>query len=132
MSVVQRLGINKATNRPNFLLLLRKQCSDLVTTKNLTLLFTATKNTKASSLMNFLLVLLLLRLLSCLRTGKDVKESLFRMLSHAFAKEMLAGIVGGEVDKLFETKGLDYLDRNQVRDQAIQNAQQGYEQRYEQ
>lgn len=27
------------------------------------------------------------------------------------AKEMLAGIIGAEVDKLAETKGLDFVDR---------------------
>lgn len=56
------------------------------------------------------------------REGKPV--------SHAFAKEMLAGIVGGEVDKLFETKGLDYLDRDQVQQQAYQNVERGYDQHY--
>lgn len=51
-------------------------------------------------------------------------------VSHAFAKELLAGIAGGEVDKLFETKGLDYLDRDQARDQAVQQAQNNYDQHY--
>lgn len=56
------------------------------------------------------------------REGKPV--------SHAFAKEALAAIAGGEVDKLFETKGLDYLDRERLRDQAINNAQRGYDDHY--
>lgn len=56
------------------------------------------------------------------REGKPV--------SHAFAKELLAGIAGGEVDKLFETKGLDYLDRDQVKQQAYDNVQRGYDQHY--
>lgn len=31
-------------------------------------------------------------------------------MKHAFAKEAIAGLVGAEVDKLFETKGLDEYD----------------------
>lgn len=53
-----------------------------------------------------------------------------RPVSHAFAKEMIAGIAGGEVDKLFETKGLDYLDQRQARDQAMNQAQQNYDNHY--
>ncbi len=37
------------------------------------------------------------------RNGKPEK--------HQFAKELLAGFAGAEVDKLFETKGLDFMDR---------------------
>ena len=36
-------------------------------------------------------------------------------LSSKFAKELLAGFVGAEVDKLVETKGLDYVDAERVR-----------------
>ena len=35
-------------------------------------------------------------------------------VSHSFAKELLAGFVGGEVDKLAETKGMDYYDKEKV------------------
>ena len=35
--------------------------------------------------------------------------------SHQFAKEMLAGIVGGEVDKLVETRGMDYMDAERAK-----------------
>ena len=31
-------------------------------------------------------------------------------MNHAFAKELLAGFVGGEVDKLAETKGAQVID----------------------
>lgn len=41
-----------------------------------------------------------------------------KTVSHGFAKELLAGIAGGEVDKLFETKGLDYLDREKAKRNA--------------
>lgn len=56
------------------------------------------------------------------REGKPV--------SHKFAKELLAGIVGGEVDKLFETKGLDYLDRDRAKEQAQQQVQENYDNHY--
>jgi hypothetical protein len=56
------------------------------------------------------------------REGKPV--------SHAFAKEMLAGIAGGEVDKLIETKGLDYLDGERARRDATERAQMNYDQHY--
>ena len=34
-------------------------------------------------------------------------------------KEMLAGFAAAEVDKLFETKGLDYLDREKAKQMAV-------------
>lgn len=68
--------------------------------------------------------------------------------SHEMAKELLAGrlyiikektsnnrtgFAGAESDKLMETKGLDWLsgeeNRGQVRQQAINSAQQGYDYR---
>jgi hypothetical protein len=48
------------------------------------------------------------------RTGQHV--------SHPLMKEMLAGIAAAEVDKLFETKGLDFLDREKAKHRAIQQA----------
>ena len=51
-------------------------------------------------------------------------------VSHAFAKELLAGIVGGEVDKLAETKGMDEWDREKAHRQAKQNAENMYDQHY--
>ena len=38
-------------------------------------------------------------------------HSLGQPIQHAFAKELLAGFAGAEADRLFETKGLDFLDR---------------------
>ncbi|KAL8287121.1 hypothetical protein RQP46_003573 [Phenoliferia psychrophenolica] len=52
----------------------------------------------------------------CQREGKPA--------SHALAKEMIAGIAGAEVDKLFETKGLDFIDREKAKRHAEQQAQQ--------
>lgn len=36
-------------------------------------------------------------------------------VSHAFAKEVLAGFAGAEVDKLAETKGMDEYDRERAK-----------------
>ncbi|KND01293.1 uncharacterized protein SPPG_03103 [Spizellomyces punctatus DAOM BR117] len=42
--------------------------------------------------------------------------------SHSQMKEILAGLAAAEVDKLFETKGLDWLDRDRAKQQAIAQA----------
>ena len=55
-------------------------------------------------------------------TGKPV--------SHKFAKELLAGFVGGEVDKLAETKGMDEYDSIEARRHAKQSADNMYDQHY--
>jgi hypothetical protein len=56
------------------------------------------------------------------RTGEKV--------SHPFMKEMLAGLAAGEVDKLFETKGLDFLDREQAKRRAVEQAHHIANERY--
>ncbi|KDN50863.1 hypothetical protein K437DRAFT_221834, partial [Tilletiaria anomala UBC 951] len=56
------------------------------------------------------------------REGKPV--------NHALAKELLAGFAAAEVDKLFETKGLDFLDREKAKYHARQEAEQAYDQQY--
>lgn len=56
------------------------------------------------------------------REGKPV--------SHAFAKEALVGLAGAEVDKLFETKGLNEFDKIQAKRHAEENAQHLYDQHY--
>ncbi|KAK2463688.1 hypothetical protein APHAL10511_004439 [Amanita phalloides] len=38
--------------------------------------------------------------------------------SHALAKELLAGFTGAAVDRIVETKGLDYIDRERAKHQA--------------
>jgi len=51
-------------------------------------------------------------------------------VSHAFAKELLAGFVGGEVDKLAETKGEDAWDHHEARKHAEQSAERMYDEHY--
>jgi hypothetical protein len=54
--------------------------------------------------------------------GKEVK--------HQFAKEVLVGLVGAEVDKLAETKGADWWDQHEVKQQAKQRAEDMYDDHY--
>lgn len=65
---------------------------------------------------------LLQNLPKLIRAGKTV--------NHAFAKEMLAGIVGGEVDRLAETKGMDEYDRIEAKRHAENSANNMYDQHY--
>lgn len=55
-------------------------------------------------------------------TGKQV--------SHSFAKSLLAGFVGAEVDKLAETKGEDAWDRHKAKEQAKHRAEKMYDEHY--
>lgn len=56
------------------------------------------------------------------KTGEQVPYSLM--------KEMLAGLAAAEVDKLFERKGLDFLDRELAKQRAIQQAHKLAEEKY--
>ncbi|CAI6305012.1 unnamed protein product [Periconia digitata] len=51
-------------------------------------------------------------------------------VSHAFAKELVAGFAAAEVDKLAETKGEDWFDREQAKHNAKKNAERMYEEHY--
>jgi hypothetical protein len=51
-------------------------------------------------------------------------------VNHGFAKEMLAAIAGAEVDKLAETKGLGFLDREKAKHHAKENAKKLYDEQY--
>jgi hypothetical protein len=53
-----------------------------------------------------------------------------KAVSHGFAKEILAGLAGGEVDRLAETKGADYIDREKAKRDARRNAEELYDQHY--
>ncbi|KAK7953226.1 hypothetical protein PG996_014122 [Apiospora saccharicola] len=52
------------------------------------------------------------------------------VVKHGFAKEMIAGFAAAEVDKLAETKGMDYLDREKAKHQAKKQAEHLYEQQH--
>ena len=51
--------------------------------------------------------------------------------NHALAKEVIAGLVGSQIDRLVETKGMDWFDAEKAKHHAKKNAEHMYEQRYE-
>jgi hypothetical protein len=51
-------------------------------------------------------------------------------VNHGFAKELLAGFASAEVDRLAETKGMDFLDREEAKRHAKQQSEQLYDQQY--
>ncbi|KAK4938379.1 hypothetical protein LTR10_021178 [Elasticomyces elasticus] len=62
---------------------------------------------------------------------EDRQRSEGKPVSHQFAKELLAGFVGGEVDKLAETKGMDAWDAEQAKRKGKQQAENMYDQHYD-
>lgn len=50
--------------------------------------------------------------------------------SHKLTKEIFAALAAAEADKLFETKGLDFLDRERAKSQAEANAERIYDEKY--
>ncbi|KAH8797053.1 hypothetical protein F5882DRAFT_287482, partial [Hyaloscypha sp. PMI_1271] len=51
-------------------------------------------------------------------------------VSHQFAKELLVGLAGAEVDKLAETKGMDFIDREKAKHHAKQQVEGMYDSHY--
>ncbi|KAI5303605.1 hypothetical protein KEM56_007375 [Ascosphaera pollenicola] len=49
---------------------------------------------------------------------------------HATAKNIIAGLVGAEVDRLAESKGRDAWDRHKLKKQAEENAKNMYDEKY--
>ncbi|CAO3668634.1 unnamed protein product [Umbelopsis vinacea] len=54
-----------------------------------------------------------------------------RPANHAFAKELLAGFAAAEAEKLIETKGLDFLDREKTKRHAKQQVTEYYDREYQ-
>ncbi|KAK5113433.1 hypothetical protein LTR85_010861 [Meristemomyces frigidus] len=67
---------------------------------------------------------------AAMKVFEDRQRSEGKTVNHQFAKEMLAGIAGGEVDKLCETKGADYVDRERAKHESKQRTEQLYDQHY--
>jgi len=61
---------------------------------------------------------------------EDQQRKEGKPVSHQFAKELIAGFAGAEVDKLAETKGEDAWDSFEAKRQAKQNAEALYDQHY--
>ena len=69
-------------------------------------------------------------ILLAIKAYEDHVRSTGEQVSHAKMKEMLAGFAAAEVDKLFETKGLDYLDREKAKRMATEQAYQLAHEKY--
>jgi hypothetical protein len=65
-----------------------------------------------------------------LKAYEDHVRQTGEQVSHPMMKEMLAGFAAAEVDKLFETKGLDFLDREEAKRRAVQQAHQIADEKY--
>ncbi|KAL0062353.1 hypothetical protein AAF712_010764 [Marasmius tenuissimus] len=50
--------------------------------------------------------------------------------SHAKAKEIFAGLAGGFIDRIVETKGLDYVDTQRVKHQAHEHVEEQLKEEY--
>lgn len=57
-------------------------------------------------------------------------RSIGKPVSHAFAKELLAGFASAEVDKLAETKGEDWVREHRMREKSEEQATHLYDQHY--
>ena len=51
-------------------------------------------------------------------------------VEHCVAKELLAAAVGSEIDKLVETKGIDYVAGKRAKRHAQQQAEHLYDEHY--
>ncbi|KAH7413889.1 hypothetical protein DE146DRAFT_750078 [Phaeosphaeria sp. MPI-PUGE-AT-0046c] len=61
---------------------------------------------------------------------EDHQRAEGKPVSHQFAKELLAGFAGAEVDRLAETKGEDWFDREKTKRHAEKQAEQMYDEHY--
>ncbi|TVY67436.1 hypothetical protein LSUE1_G006496 [Lachnellula suecica] len=61
---------------------------------------------------------------------EDRQRAEGKPVSHQFAKELLVGIAGAEVDKLAETKGMDFIDREKAKRHAQSNVESMYDEHY--
>lgn len=51
-------------------------------------------------------------------------------VNHSMAKEMIMGLAGGEMDKLAETKGMDFASKERAKSQAKHQATELYDKQY--
>jgi len=65
-----------------------------------------------------------------MKVFEDRQRSEGKPVSHALAKEMIAGIAAAEVDRLAETKGADFVDREVAKHHAKKQAEQMYDTQY--
>lgn len=69
-------------------------------------------------------------LLLAMKAYEDHVQNTGEQVSHLLMKEMLASLAAAEVDKLFESKGLDSLDREEAKHHAVQQTHQLADEKY--
>ncbi len=57
-----------------------------------------------------------------MKAYEDHVRSTGEQVSHPMMKEMLASFASAEVDRLFETDGLDFLDKVEAKRRAVRQA----------
>jgi hypothetical protein len=65
-----------------------------------------------------------------LKAYEDHVRSTGEQVSHPMMKEMLASFASAEVDKIFKTDGLDFLDKEEAKRRAVQQAQKLADKKY--
>ncbi|KAK5162908.1 uncharacterized protein LTR77_011069 [Saxophila tyrrhenica] len=65
-----------------------------------------------------------------MKEWEDHQRKEGKEVDHAFAKEAIAAIAGVEVDRLAETKGADYIDREKTKHEAKKRSEALYDQHY--
>eukprot|EP00249_Psilotum_nudum_P025193 c29440_g1_i1 orf=84-470(+) len=65
-----------------------------------------------------------------MKAFEDHQRAEGKPVSHQFAKELIAGFAGAEVDRLAETKGEDFVDRERAKHEAKKRAENLYDQQY--
>ncbi|KAF7561069.1 hypothetical protein G7046_g3080 [Stylonectria norvegica] len=65
-----------------------------------------------------------------MRKWEESQRNKGEVVNHSFAKELLAGFAAAEVDKLAETRGMDYVDKERTKHQAKKQAEHLYDQQY--
>ncbi|KAF2403150.1 hypothetical protein EJ06DRAFT_541891 [Trichodelitschia bisporula] len=61
---------------------------------------------------------------------EDAQRKEGKPVSHQFAKEALAGLAAAEVDKIAETKGADWVDRERAKHEAKKSSERMYDEHY--
>ncbi|TVY67539.1 hypothetical protein LSUE1_G005867 [Lachnellula suecica] len=67
---------------------------------------------------------------AAMKIFEDRQRKEGKVVSHSFAKELIAGFAAGEVDKLAETKGEDYVREHRMRERAQEQGEHLYDQHY--
>ncbi|KAB8233172.1 DUF3759 domain-containing protein [Aspergillus alliaceus] len=65
-----------------------------------------------------------------MKAWEDHQRKEGKTVNHAFAKEALAAVVGSQVERLAETKGLDQVDKMRAHEHAKKNAEHMYDEHY--